>query len=51
MQAFVSEVFEWLRPAYETAGYAIVAAAMFLESGLLLGIVVPGDVILAMAGV
>ena len=51
MQAFVEEVIEWLQPAYETAGYALVAGAMFLESGLLLGIVVPGDVILAMAGV
>jgi undecaprenyl-diphosphatase len=51
MQAFVAELVDWLRPAYATAGYAIVPAAMFLESGLLLGIVVPGDVILAMAGV
>lgn len=51
MQAFVAEVIDWLRPAYITAGYALVPAAMFLESGLLLGIVVPGDVILAMAGV
>ncbi len=51
MQAFVSEVIDWLRPAYTAAGYAIVPAAMFLESALLLGVVVPGDVILAMAGV
>jgi undecaprenyl-diphosphatase len=51
VQAFVSEVIEWLRPAYDAAGYAIVAGAMFLESGLLLGVVVPGDVILATAGV
>lgn len=51
MQAFVSEVIDWLRPAYTAAGYAIVPAAMFLESALLLGVVVPGDLILAMAGV
>jgi membrane-associated protein len=51
VQAFVQEVIEWLQPAYDAAGYALVAAAMFLESGLLLGVVVPGDVILAMAGV
>lgn len=51
MQAFVADLIDWLRPAYTTAGYAIVPAAMFLESGLLLGVVVPGDVILAMAGV
>jgi membrane-associated protein len=51
VQAFVSEVIEWLRPAYDAAGYAIVLGAMILESGLLLGVVVPGDVILAVAGV
>jgi undecaprenyl-diphosphatase len=51
VQAFVSEVIDWLRPAYANAGYAIVPAAMFLESAVLLGVVVPGDVILAMAGV
>ena len=51
MQAFVEEVIEWLQPAYDVAGYALVSGAMFLESGLLLGVVVPGDVILAMAGV
>ena len=51
MQAFVEEVIGWLQPAYERGGYALVPAAMLLESGLLLGVVVPGDVILAMAGV
>jgi membrane-associated protein len=51
VQAFVEEVIEWLQPAYDVAGYALVSGAMFLESGLLLGVVVPGDVILAMAGV
>lgn len=51
MQAFVEELIEWLQPAYDAAGYALVLGAMVLESGLLLGVVVPGDVILAMAGV
>jgi undecaprenyl-diphosphatase len=51
VQAFVEEVIGWLQPAYDTAGYTLVFAAMVLESGLLLGVVVPGDVILAMAGV
>jgi undecaprenyl-diphosphatase len=49
--AFVSEVVEWLRPAFVTAGYALVPTAMFLESAALLGVVVPGDVILAVSGV
>jgi len=51
MQALVTEVVEWLRPAFVAAGYAIVPAAMFLESAVLLGVFVPGDVILAVAGV
>jgi undecaprenyl-diphosphatase len=51
VQAFVEEVIGWLQPAYDTAGYALVFVAMVLESGLLLGVVIPGDVILAMAGV
>jgi membrane protein DedA with SNARE-associated domain len=51
VQAFVEEVIGWLQPAYDAAGSALVFGAMVLESGLLLGVVVPGDVILAMAGV
>jgi undecaprenyl-diphosphatase len=51
VHAFVTEIVEWLRPAFVTAGYALVPAAMFLESAALLGIAVPGDVILAVSGV
>jgi undecaprenyl-diphosphatase len=47
----VTEIVEWLRPAFSTAGYAIVPVAMFLESAAFLGVLVPGDVILAVAGV
>ena len=51
MLAIVTEVVDWLRPAFTTAGYAIVPAAMFLESAAFLGVLIPGDVILAVAGV
>ena len=51
VHALVTEIVEWLRPAFVTAGYALVPTAMFLESAALLGIVVPGDVILAVSGV
>lgn len=51
MTAIVTEIVEWLRPAFTTAGYAIVPGAMFLESAAFLGVLVPGDVILAVAGV
>ena len=49
--AIVTEIIDWLRPAFTTAGYAIVPAAMFLESAAFLGVLIPGDVILAVAGV
>ena len=51
MTAIVTEVVDWLRPAFTTLGYAIVPAAMFLESAAFLGVLIPGDVILAVAGV
>ncbi len=49
--AIVTEIVDWLRPAFTTAGYAIVPVAMFLESAAFLGVLIPGDVILAVAGV
>ena len=51
MTAIVTEIVDWLRPAFTTAGYAIVPVAMFLESAAFLGVLIPGDVILAVAGV
>jgi len=49
--AIVTEIIDWLRPAFTTVGYAIVPTAMFLESAAFLGVLIPGDVILAVAGV
>src|ERR687895_351726 len=49
--AFVAELVEWVRPFFSTFGYVIVSVAMFFESAALTGIVVPGDVILALGGV
>jgi membrane-associated protein len=49
--AIVTEIVDWLRPAFTSVGYAIVPAAMFLESAAFLGVLIPGDVILAVAGV
>jgi membrane protein DedA with SNARE-associated domain len=49
--AIVTEIVDWLRPAFTTVGYAIVPTAMFLESAAFLGVLIPGDVILAVAGV
>jgi len=49
--ALVTELVEWLEPFFATFGYAIVAVAMFFESAAFTGVVVPGDVILAVGGV
>jgi membrane-associated protein len=49
--AVVSELVDWVQPFFVTFGYVIVSAAMFLESAALTGIIVPGDVILALGGV
>jgi membrane-associated protein len=49
--ALVTQLLEWLRPFFETFGYAIVSLAMFFESAAFTGILVPGDVILAIGGV
>jgi membrane-associated protein len=49
--ALVTQLLEWLRPFFDTFGYAIVSVAMFFESAAFTGIFVPGDVILAIGGV
>jgi membrane-associated protein len=48
--ALVVQIVEWLRPAFETFGYAIVSAGVFLESAALIGLIAPGDIILAVGG-
>ena len=49
--ALVTQLLEWLRPFFESFGYVIVSVAMFFESAAFTGILVPGDVILAIGGV
>jgi membrane protein DedA with SNARE-associated domain len=49
--ALVTQFLEWLRPFFETYGYVLVSVAMFFESAAFTGILVPGDVILAIGGV
>jgi membrane-associated protein len=49
--ALVAELIDWVRPFFASFGYVIVSIAMFFESAALTGIVVPGDVILALGGI
>ncbi len=49
--ALLEQIIEWLRPLFRTAGYPIVFTAAFLERSVFVGLVVPGELILAMGGV
>ena len=49
--ALVTELIEWVQPFFGTFGYVIVSTAMFFESAAFTGLLVPGDVILAIGGV
>lgn len=51
LAAIVERLVEWIAPAYTHAGYAIVAAGVFAERSILIGLFVPGDVILALGGI
>jgi membrane-associated protein len=49
--AIIEDVIRFLAPAYKTLGYAIVAGGVLAERSILIGLVVPGDVILALGGI
>ena len=49
--AIVTELIDWVRPLFTTAGYVIVAAATFLETAAFVSLIVPGDVVIALGGV
>ena len=49
--ALVTELLDWLQPFFSTVAYLIVPIATFLESAAFTGVVVPGDIILALGGV
>jgi membrane-associated protein len=51
MLALIREIVRWVGPLFATAGYAIVAVGVLAERSILLGLVVPGDVIIALGGV
>jgi undecaprenyl-diphosphatase len=51
LATFVDTLIRWLTPAYQHTGYLIVAVAVLLERSLFIGLIVPGDVILAVGGV
>ena len=41
----------WMQPAFIVAGYEIIALAVLLERSIFIGLIIPGDIILALGGV
>ena len=51
MLAVLEEIIRRFGPLFEQAGYVIVAGAVLLERSIFVGLVVPGDVVLALGGI
>src|SRR5512132_1275492 len=51
MLGLIHEIVRWFGPLFASAGYVIVAVGVVLERSILLGLLVPGDVIIALGGV
>jgi membrane protein DedA with SNARE-associated domain len=49
--SFVEQLVSWMQPAFIVAGYEIIALAVLLERSIFIGLIIPGDIILALGGV
>jgi undecaprenyl-diphosphatase len=49
--SLVEKIVTWLEPVFLSAGYYVIAAAVLMERSVFIGLIVPGDVILALGGV
>jgi membrane-associated protein len=49
--ALIQELVDWVGPAFVAAGYVIIAGGVLLERSIFLGLLVPGDVIMALGGI
>jgi membrane-associated protein len=49
--SLVEKVVQWVEPAFLAAGYFIIAGGVLMERSIFLGLIVPGDLILALGGV
>jgi membrane protein DedA with SNARE-associated domain len=49
--SLVEKIVQWIEPAFVSAGYLIIAGAVLMERSIFVGLVVPGDLILALGGV
>jgi membrane-associated protein len=51
MLAIVQQLVNWVGPTFNAAGYVIVAVAVLLERSIFVGLIVPGDVVIALGGI
>jgi membrane-associated protein len=49
--ALIEQIVDWVGPAFAVAGYFIVFAGVFADRSAFLGLIIPGDVVLALGGV
>jgi membrane-associated protein len=49
--AIIQTILTWIGPVFSSVGYVIIFLATLLESSAFVGVVVPGDVILAIGGI
>lgn len=47
----VERIVEWIEPAFLVAGYFIILGGVLLERSIFVGLIIPGDIILALGGV
>lgn len=47
----LEEIVARIGPVFETAGYWVVAGAVLLERSIFIGLIIPGDVVLALGGI
>jgi undecaprenyl-diphosphatase len=49
--AIIKQILDWVDPLFDHAGYAFIALAVMLERSIFIGLIVPGDVFLALGGI
>ena len=47
----VERIVHWIEPAFLAAGYFIIAGGVLMERSIFVGLIIPGDLILALGGV
>jgi len=49
--SLVERLVHWIQPAFLAAGYYIIAGGVLMERSIFIGLIIPGDIILALGGV